>query len=70
MREVNKFRGKGGIAKYVGKLNIIFTSVDTLKGHGNEADFLGFMQKLASHRSLTLPFEPFLLLASNAWRYS
>ncbi len=25
-----------------------------LKGHGNEADFLGFLQKLVSHRSLTL----------------
>jgi hypothetical protein len=31
----------------------------TLKGHGNEADFLGFLQKLGPHRSLTLPFEPF-----------
>jgi hypothetical protein len=30
----------------------------TLKGHGNEADFLGFLQKLGPHRSLTLPFEP------------
>ncbi len=29
------------------------------KGHGNEADFLGFLQKLVPHRSLTLPFEPF-----------
>ncbi len=28
------------------------------KGHGNEADFLGFLQKLVPHRSLTLPFEP------------
>jgi hypothetical protein len=28
----------------------------TLKGHGNEADFLGFLQKLGPHRSLTLPF--------------
>ncbi len=26
-----------------------------LKGHGNEADFLGFLQKLGPHRSLTLP---------------
>jgi hypothetical protein len=25
-----------------------------LKGHGNEADFLGFLQKLGPHRSLTL----------------
>jgi hypothetical protein len=24
-----------------------------LKGHGNEADFLGFLQKLGPHRSLT-----------------
>ena len=30
-----------------------------LKGHGNEADFLGFLQKLAPHRSLKLPFKPF-----------
>ncbi len=30
-----------------------------LKGHGNEAGFLGFLQKLVLHRSLTLPFEPF-----------
>jgi hypothetical protein len=30
-----------------------------LKGHGNEADFLGFLQKLGPHRSLTLSFEPF-----------
>ncbi len=34
------------------------TGVD-LKGHGKEADFLGFLQKLVPHRSLTLPFEPF-----------
>jgi hypothetical protein len=30
-----------------------------LKGHGNEADFLRFLQKLVPHRSLTLLFEPF-----------
>ena len=30
-----------------------------LKGHGNEADFLGFLQKLVWHRLLTLNFEPF-----------
>jgi hypothetical protein len=29
----------------------------SLKGHGNEADFLGFLQKLVQHRSLTLHFE-------------
>jgi hypothetical protein len=33
-----------------------------LKGHGNEADFLGFLQKSVPHRSLTLPFKPFLFL--------
>ncbi len=33
--------------------------VQLLKGHGNEADFLGFLQKLVPHESLTLPFEPF-----------
>ncbi len=30
-----------------------------LKGHSNEADFLGFLHKLVPHRSLTLPFEQF-----------
>jgi hypothetical protein len=33
--------------------------IPLLKGHGNEADFLGFLQKLVPHRSLTLPFQPF-----------
>jgi len=32
------------------------------KGHGKEADFLGFLQKLFPHESLTLPFEPFRFL--------
>ncbi len=31
----------------------------SLKGHGNEADFLGFLHKSVRHRSLTLHFEPF-----------
>jgi hypothetical protein len=31
----------------------------SLKGHGNEADFLGFLQKSVQHRFLTLNFEPF-----------
>ncbi len=31
----------------------------TLKGHGNEADFLGFLQNSVRHRFLTLNFEPF-----------
>ncbi len=30
-----------------------------LKVHGNEADFLGFLQKMVPHRSLTLLFELF-----------
>ncbi len=30
-----------------------------LKGHGNEADFLGFLQKSVPHESLTIPLEPF-----------
>jgi hypothetical protein len=30
-----------------------------LKGHGNEADFLGFLHKLDPHRFLTLSFQPF-----------
>ncbi len=30
-----------------------------LKGHGNETDFLGFLQKSLPHESLALPFEPF-----------
>jgi hypothetical protein len=33
-----------------------------LKGHGNEAEFLGFLQKFVPHESLTLPFEPFRFL--------
>ncbi len=30
-----------------------------LKGHGNEADFLGVLQNFFPHESLTLPFGPF-----------
>ena len=39
--------------------SIVWTNFSSLKGHGNEANFLGFLQKLVPHRSLTLPFEPF-----------
>jgi hypothetical protein len=35
------------------------TGSHRLKGHGNEADFLGFLQKSVPHESLTLSFEPF-----------
>ncbi len=41
-----------------GKLKNTLSSHLALKGHGNEANFLGFLQKLVPHRSLTLPFEP------------
>jgi hypothetical protein len=34
-------------------------SFNILRGHGNEADFLGFLHKSVRHRSLTLHFEPF-----------
>jgi hypothetical protein len=40
------------------KLNISHHAF-TLKGHGNEEDFLRFLQKLVPHRSLTLAFELF-----------
>ncbi len=36
-----------------------YKDTEPLKGHGNEADFLGFLQKLGPHRSRTLSFEPF-----------
>ncbi len=39
-------------------IQFLFAS-NSLKGHGNEADFLGFLQKSVPHESLTLPFEPF-----------
>ncbi len=41
------------------QVNILYAYFSLLKGHGNEADFLGVLQKLVPHRSLTLPFEPF-----------
>jgi hypothetical protein len=34
-------------------------NTEHLKGHGNEVDFLGFLQNSAPHESLTLPLEPF-----------
>jgi hypothetical protein len=39
--------------------SLLEVRLSCLKGHGNEADFLGFLHKLNPHRSLTLPFEPF-----------
>ncbi len=33
-----------------------FRQVGSLKGHGNEADFLEFLQKLVPHDPHTLPF--------------
>jgi hypothetical protein len=47
-------------------LHCIFEALDVerqkgafLKGHGNKADFLGFLHKSVRHRSLTLHFERF-----------
>ena len=57
---VNKRTGKK-TNKQEGKLKIVnfVKKADTnLKGHGNEADFLGFLHKSVWHRSLTLHFEP------------
>jgi hypothetical protein len=45
-----------GISTRMQKVCLLHCS---LKGHGNEADFLGFLHKLFWHRSLTLHFEPF-----------
>jgi hypothetical protein len=46
--------------RYLGRKGVFsIQSPLRLKGHGNEADFLGFLQKLGPHRSLTVPFEPF-----------
>ncbi len=42
-----------------GKRIHIQTGDFNLKGHGNEADLLGFLHKPVRHRSLTLHFEPF-----------
>ncbi len=44
---------------FIEGLNIDLTVSINLKGHDNEADFLGFLQKLDPHRSLKLPFAPF-----------
>jgi hypothetical protein len=62
MPSKKQFRNQKGcrlenIAKMVGKKEC--NKNKSLKGHGNEADFLGFFQKLVPHKSLTLPFEPF-----------
>jgi hypothetical protein len=49
--------------------SIVGPASTCLKGHGNEADFLGFLQKLVPHESLTLPFRAVPILASNLQRY-
>jgi hypothetical protein len=38
---------------------VCYCTAEYLMGHGNEADFLGFLHKSVRHRSLTLCFEPF-----------
>jgi hypothetical protein len=47
-----------------------FTRHSDLKGHGNEADFLGVLRKPVRHGSLTLRFEPFRVLLKILRRYS
>ena len=50
---------KGGLSNDI-TLNPLFTHwLIPLKGHGNEADFLGFLHKSVRHRSFTVHFEPF-----------
>ncbi len=44
---------------FKGWLRVYYGLDLSLKGHGNEADFLGFLQKSVRHRFLTLNFEPF-----------
>ncbi len=51
-------KGKKGLSVKL-KTQSFFLNHYMLKGHGNEADFLGFFQKSVHHESLTLPFEPF-----------
>ncbi len=51
--------GKKGSTYIFLKTLSFLVLVSFLKGHGNEADFLGVLQQLVSHRSLTLPFKPF-----------
>jgi hypothetical protein len=48
-----------GLTSFLKKFFLLNFKKSSLKGHGNEADFLGFLQKLVPHESLTLPFEPF-----------
>jgi hypothetical protein len=56
---------KGGVLKELNPLLFIRglscpCGVQTsLKGHGNEADFLGVLYKSVRHRFLTLHFKPF-----------
>jgi hypothetical protein len=41
-----------------------------LKGHGNEADFLGFLHKSVLQRSHYTTFQAVPILTSNSQRYS
>ncbi len=49
--------GEYQLEKYITSKIIFF--IGTLNGHGNETDFLRFLQKSVRHRSLTLHIEPF-----------
>ena len=61
LSSVSRFKraNRGAVWSLYPLLQIILFASFCLKGHGNESDFLGFLQKLGPHRSLTLPFEPF-----------
>ncbi len=54
-----KARSRSGLWEILRPVVSLGTYSTFLKGHGNEADFLGFLQKLGPHRSLTLSFELF-----------
>jgi hypothetical protein len=57
LRIFNRNTKKDSISHHF--LNLDEMVKNILKGHGNEADFLGFLQKLVPQRSLTHPFAPF-----------
>ncbi len=53
------FGNKTFLVSFVPLFSLCLLSLSLLKGHGNEADFLGALHKSVRHRSLTLHFEPF-----------
>ncbi len=55
----NKGRRKSGQNHLTPYAPWLVHNLKSLKGHGNETDFLGFLQKSVQHRFLTQNFEPF-----------